>query len=234
MQTATRIERALRKMGTKHKAENSARFFKTGKGQYGEGDVFIGVTVLEQRLLAKTYAQLPLSELSQLLQSHVHECRLTALIILVGQYKNAKMKEQEKITKFYLAHTARINNWDLVDASASYILGAHLGEHPRDVLYKLVRSKNMWERRIAIVSTHALIRMGDCSDALNLSGMLLSDTEDLMHKAVGWTLREVGKQSRPKLVQFLNEHAGAMPRTALRYAIEHFSKSERKKFMKME
>ncbi len=234
MDTAAQVARALKKLGTKTKAANSARFFKTGKGQYGEGDVFIGVTVLEQRLLAKACAQLPLPEVSHLLESHVHECRLTGLIILVGQYKSAGMKEREKIMKFYLAHTAHINNWDLVDASASYIIGTHLLSRPHDVLYKLVRSKNMWERRIAIVATHALIRRGDFADALNLSGMLLSDKEDLMHKAVGWTLREVGKQSRPTLEQFLHEHAPHMPRTALRYAIEHFSKSERKKFMKME
>ena len=233
MDTAAQVARALKKLGTKTKAANSARFFKTGKGQYGEGDVFIGVTVPEQRLLAKECITLPLSEICTLLESKVHEHRLTALIILVVQYKNAKPKEQEKIVQFYLAHASHINNWDLVDASASYIIGTHLLGRPRDVLYKFVRSKNMWERRIAIVSTHALIRKGDSSDALNLSGMLLSDTEDLMHKAVGWTLREVGKQSRPTLVQFLHEHAPHMPRTALRYAIEHFSDTERKRFMQM-
>jgi 3-methyladenine DNA glycosylase AlkD len=233
MSTALAIERALKKLGSKEKAEHSARFFKTGKGQYGEGDVFLGVTVPEQRRLAKMYGGLSFAELKKLLESKIHECRLTALIILVEQYKRAKEKGRSSIAKFYLAHTKRINNWDLVDASASHILGTHLLHGARDTLYKLARSKNMWERRIAIVATHAFIRKDDFADTLNLSGLLFRDQEDLMHKAVGWMLREVGKRSRSTLASFLKEHAPEMPRTALRYALEHFSPDERKKFMQM-
>ncbi len=233
MLTARQIELNLRKLGSKTKAKNSARFFKTGKGEYGEGDIFLGVTVPEQRVIVKKFSTLPRTEIAKLLASKHHECRLTALMILSWQYKEGEVIERQKIVKFYLAHTKYINNWDLVDASAGYILGTHLLAHNHDVLYKLVRSKNMWERRIAIVSTHALIRAGDFSDTINLAGLLMCDKEDLMHKAVGWMLREVGKQSRPTLVQFLKEYAPCMPRTALRYAIEHFSDTERKRFMEM-
>ena len=227
------VEVELKKLGSKKKSESSAWFFKTGKGQYGEGDVFIGVTVPEQRVVAKEFANIPLTEITKLLENKIHECRLTALIILVTQFRSSSEIERTRIVKFYLTHTKKINNWDLVDASASAILGAHLLRRKRDVLYKLVKSINMWEKRIAIVSTHALIRAGETKDALLLSEMLLTDREDHMHKAVGWTLREVGKQSRPTLVKFLTKHAPHMPRTALRYSIEHFSEPERKKFMGM-
>lgn len=231
--SALHIERQLKKLGSKEKAAKALRFFKTEKGQYGEGDVFIGVTVPEQRGVAKAYRDASLPELAKLLDHKIHECRLTALMILVGQYKKGSTKDQVAIVKFYLARTRRINNWDLVDASASALLGVHLLTRDRTVLYKLLRSQDMWERRIAIVATHAFIRMGDCADTLALSTMLLDDTEDLMHKAVGWMLREVGKQSRATLVLFLNEHAPHMPRTALRYAIEHFGEAERWKFLRM-
>lgn len=231
--SALPIERELKKLGSKEKAANALRFFKTGKGQYGEGDLFFGVTVPEVRTVAKAYHDAPLSELAKLLEHEIHECRLTALLILVEQYKKGSPKEQTGIVKFYLAYTKRINNWDLVDTSASAILGTHLCTRERTVLYKLLRSRNMWERRIAIIATHAFIRMGDYADTLSLATLLLSDREDLMHKAVGWMLREVGKKSRPTLVSFLNEHAPHMPRTMLRYAIEHFSDGERQKYLRM-
>lgn len=231
MQTAEHIERALKKLGTKERAASSAWFFKTGKSGYAKDDLFIGVTVPRQRLLARDYTLLPLSEIRTLLKSKIHECRLTALIILVGQYKNAGVKERERIAKFYLANAALVNNWDLVDTSASNILGVHLLGRDRTVLYTLAKSTNIWKRRIAIVATLAFIKAGDLGDTLRISEMLLVDTHDLMHKAVGWMLREVGKQSRPTLVGFLKTHAHNMPRTALRYSIEHFSLPERKKFM---
>ncbi len=227
MSTAVAIEKALKKHGTKTKARSSSWFFKTGKGQYGYGDVFIGVTVPEQRKVAKHFKDLPLPEIKKLLLSKYHECRLTALIILVAQFNAGDEKTREKIAKFYLVNAKRVNNWDLVDSSAPYILGQYLLHKDRSVLYKLVKSKNLWERRIAILATFWFIREGDFKDALAIGETLLSDTEDLMHKATGWMLREVGKRSRPTLVRFLNAHKATMPRTALRYAIEHFPKNER-------
>ncbi|MCK9344497.1 MAG: DNA alkylation repair protein [Candidatus Pacebacteria bacterium] len=232
MLAANNVEKSLKKLGTKRKAESSAWFFKTGVGQYGYGDVFIGVTVPEQRKIAKEFFELPLAEITKLLESKYHECRLTALLILVGQFKKADERGREKLVKFYLKHTKHINNWDLVDLSASYILGEYLFDKDRAVLYKLVKSKNIWERRIAIIATHAFIRKGSCADTFNLAEILLADTHDLIHKAVGWMLREVGKRvSRPALVEFLEAHTHKMPRTTLRYAIEHFSEIDRKKFL---
>ncbi|KKU78451.1 MAG: alkylation repair enzyme protein [Parcubacteria group bacterium GW2011_GWA2_47_7] len=233
IQTAGQIERTLKKLGTKERAASSAWFFKTKKGEYGYGDIFVGVTVPAVRKLAVEYVDLPLPEITKLLENKVHECRLIALIILVERYKSGDVKLRAKVAKFYIAHTKFINNWDLVDVSASNILGAELLHKKRDVLYSYVTSNNMWERRIAIISTLAFIREGDFADTFNLSGLLLRDQEDLIHKAVGWMLREVGKQSRATLVQFLRQHAPSMPRTALRYSIEQFPEFERKKFLHM-
>lgn len=232
MQTAKNVEQALKKLGTKKKAESSAWFFKTGVGQYGYGDVFIGVTVPEQRKIAKQYFDLPFEQVSKLLESKYHECRLTALLILVHQYKEGDERTREKIAKFYLKHTKYINNWDLVDLSASYVLGDYLLTRDRTVLYKLVKSKNIWERRIAIITTHCFIRNGEYEDTFKLAEILLIDNHDLIHKAVGWMLREVGKRcSRKELVSFLDAHIKKIPRTTLRYAIEHFPEKERKAFL---
>ncbi|MFA5997031.1 MAG: DNA alkylation repair protein [Candidatus Paceibacterota bacterium] len=232
MKTAKNVELALKKLGSKKKAKASAWFFKTGKGQYGHGDVFIGVTVPEQRNIAKKYFDIPFLEVTKLLESKYHECRLTALLILVHQYKIGNEKTRDKIAKFYLKHTKYINNWDLVDLSAIYILGDYLFDKDRAVLYKLVKSKNIWERRIAIITTHGFIRKREYADTLKLAEILLSDTHDLIHKATGWMLREVGKRvSRPALILFLNTHIERMPRTTLRYAIEHFPELERKAFL---
>jgi 3-methyladenine DNA glycosylase AlkD len=231
-QTAASVLALLKKVGTKTTAQSSARFFKTGKEGYAKDDVFIGITVPEVRSLSRAYGELPLSEILILLKNKIHECRLTALIILVGQYKNAKDKDKEKIVKFYLDHATLVNNWDLVDTSASAILGEHLLTRERDVLYRLARSKNLWEKRIAIVATNALIRHGQFNDTLSVSDILLSDTHDLIHKAVGWMLREVGKRSRETLVSYLELHAHHMPRTTLRYAIEHFSEVDRVDYMR--
>jgi 3-methyladenine DNA glycosylase AlkD len=233
---AINVERELKSMANKEKAKLLAGFFKTGKGEYGEGDIFLGITVPLQRSVAKKYSELGLSEVSKLLKSPIHECRLTALEIVVMQYEEARKNNdsslQKKIIDFYLKHTKNINNWDLVDASASYILGNWLLVNNRKVLYKLVKSKNLWERRISIISTHAFIRAGDLEDTLKLAEMLLNDTHDLMHKAVGWMLREVGKRDKKVLVNFLNTHAHKMPRTMLRYAIEKFPEAVRQGYLK--
>jgi 3-methyladenine DNA glycosylase AlkD len=233
--TAGGVERELRRLGSREKARASAWFFKTGPGQYGEGDVFIGVTVPEQRKVAKKYRELPLAELEKLLEHKAHECRLTALLILTDQYARAGEPARAKIVKFYLAHTKRVNNWDLVDTSAPRILGDYLVDKDRRVLYTLAKSKNLWERRIAIVATLSFIMRGESADTLALSELLLADTHDLIHKAVGWMLREVGKRApsgRALLIAFINQHKAQMPRTTLRYAIEHFSPEARKAISK--
>ncbi len=228
---AQNTEKSLKKLGTKEKAKSSAWFFKTGKGHYGYGDVFVGVSVPEQRKVAKEYKGLPLAEIGKLLKNKIHECRLTALLILAWQFRAADEKGKAKIAKFYLARAKNINNWDLVDVSAGGILGEYLFGKDRRVLYKLAKSKNLWERRISIVATFAFIRKKDFTDTFLISERLFSDKHDLIHKAVGWMLREVGKQSKPALVRFLKLNAKNMPRTSLRYAIERFPESERKKFL---
>lgn len=231
MYTHLDIVQALKKISSKEKALSSARFFKTAPGQYGYGDVFIGVTVPEQRKIAKAFRDLPLMEITKLLESKIHEHRLTALEILTMQFEKGDLKTQEKLVRFYVKHLKHINNWDLVDTSASYILGKYLVDQDRKILYKLAQSKNLWERRIAIVSTHAFIARGDFVDTLAISEIFLHDVHDLIHKACGWMLREVGKKDEVVLKKFLNKHVSRMPRTMLRYAIERLSKDERKKYL---
>lgn len=232
MKTLSDLKEELRKTATAEKAKASAWFFKTGPGQYGEGDQFIGVTVPEQRKVARTFKDLPLSQVEELLKSSIHEERLVALFILVAQFQKADPKTKKEIYDFYLANTERVNNWDLVDSTAGYIVGTYLLDKPRDILYKLASSSSLWERRIAIISTLAFIVKGQSDDALKISEILLDDKEDLMHKAVGWMLREVGKRvSREELVRFLKKNYQKMPRTTLRYAIEHFPPEQRKKLL---
>ncbi|MEK7631082.1 MAG: DNA alkylation repair protein [Patescibacteria group bacterium] len=233
MQHAREVEVALKCLGTPAKAKSSAWFFKTGEGHYGHGDIFYGVTVPEQRRVAKEFKDLPPAEIVKLLANPVHECRLMALLILVGQYQRADEKTKMRIAKFYVSRAKQINNWDLVDASASYILGTELADKKRTMLYKLARSKNLWERRIAIVSTHAFIRRDDFADTFKIAQILISDGHDLIHKATGWMLREVGKRDQRQLEQFLQKHAFVMPRTMLRYAIEKFSEKKRKVYLSM-
>ncbi|HRH23020.1 MAG TPA: DNA alkylation repair protein [Candidatus Magasanikbacteria bacterium] len=230
-----RIEKALKRAGNPEKAVFLKRFFKTGKGQYGYGDEFIGVTVPVQRSIARMYIDTPETALSFLLASKIHEYRLTALIILVYQFNRANPLVRKKIYNYYLSKTPRINNWDLVDASARDIVGEYLLDHPiqKTILYKLVKSENLWERRIAIVATWSFIRKNQFEDTLKLSQLLLKDTQDLIHKAVGWMLREVGKRDRLVLSNFLDAHAPEMPRTSLRYAIEHTTQKERLRYMNM-
>lgn len=227
-----RIKKELLKNRDRAQAEHLSRFFKTGKGQYGEGDVFLGIKVPVQREVVKKFRDASLKEIQELLDDEIHECRLTGLLILVNQYGNGENKKQ--IFDFYLKNAKRINNWDLVDLSAPNIVGSYLldkkGE--RKALYSLVKSNNLWERRISILSTFTFLRSGDYKDTLKISEILLKDEHDLIHKAVGWMLREVGKRDKMVEVSFLEKHCRAMPRTMLRYAIEKFSPRERAFFMK--
>ena len=211
------------------------RFFKTAKGQYGEGDIFLGLTVPEVRTIARKYKKLPLNEIEKLTSSDFHEFRLCGLVILTLQFKASKERsEQKKIFNFYMkqAKAGYVNNWDLVDVTAP-IIGAYLvGENdPYPLLEKLARSKSLWERRVAIIFTFAFIRAGELDPTIEISRRLLKDDHDLIHKAVGWMLREVGKRDIQILRAFLNENAQQMPRTMLRYAIEKMSEAERKKWL---
>jgi 3-methyladenine DNA glycosylase AlkD len=232
-QSADGVRRDLRAIADKNKAKTLSRFFKTGKGEYGEGDIFLGVVVPQQRKIAKKFAELPLREIQELLRSKSHEERLTGLIILVNQYKKSDEKNRGKIFNFYLKNTSAVNNWDLVDLSCRDIVGEHLVLQPRNILYKLAVSKNLWERRIAIISSWALIRRKDFKDTLRLAEILLNDKHDLIHKAVGWMLREIGKRDERVLRRFLDKHAPEMPRIMLRYAIERLSTRHKQKYMRL-
>jgi 3-methyladenine DNA glycosylase AlkD len=236
--TAAAVLRTLRAASSPDKAGASSWFFKTGPGEYGYGDKFLGLTVPAMRRIARQFSGLPAGEVAKLLASPWHECRSTALEILVMQFEAARKKGDDKAAashvRFYLAHRDRVNNWDLVDASAPYLLGEHLiVRADRGVLYRLARSKKLWERRIAMVSCLTLIRARDLEDPLKIAELLLKDEHDLMHKAVGWMLREVGKQSSEALAGFLNRHGDHMPRTALRYAIERMQPEERQRYLAM-
>ncbi|MBI4407652.1 MAG: DNA alkylation repair protein [Candidatus Kerfeldbacteria bacterium] len=223
--TAMQVQQALKKRGSAKKAKASAWFFKTGKGQYGYGDQFRGVTVPEQHQVAKQYKDLPVFEIDKLLKSPWHEDRLTGVFILVQRFQKSTSAEQKKLTSFYLQRTSAINNWDIVDSSAAQIVG----NQPLAILKKLAKSKLIWDRRIAMIATYTGIKQGNPKPALTIATLLLKDKEDLMHKAVGWMLREVGERcSKADLIAFLRSHAATMPRTALRYAIEHLSPNERR------
>lgn len=226
------VRRALRKHADPKKKKVLQNFFKTGKGQYGEGDVFLGVTVPETRKVAKKYFILSLQDIKTLLESKVHEERLCALLILVNNYQLKKESEQEKIVKFYLKNTKRVNNWDLVDLTAPKILGDWLLTRNKSLLYALAASQNLWERRISMIATYRFIQERDFKDALKLAQFHLRDDHDLMHKAVGWMLREIGKKNQKALLTFLDTHYKEMPRTALRYAIERLDKKKKMHYMK--
>ncbi len=225
------LERELASAANPKRAESSAWFFKTGKGEYGEGDRFLGISVPLERKIALRYSHLSFPDIAGLLASRIHEHRFAALEILVAQYERALDARREQIVQFYLEHTDCINNWDLVDTSAPYIVGAHLSTRSRNLLDRLAASDNLWEKRIAIVSTLALIKNGQVEDTFRIAETLLGDKHDLIQKAVGWALREAGKVSRPKLLKFLRKHYSSMPRTTLRYAIERFSPEERKQML---
>lgn len=225
------LKKDLTKLQNNQKAKILTRFFKTGKGEYGEGDLFLGLTVPQQRQVAKNYSHLILNELQKLLSSKIHEFRLTALFILTTRYKMAIDDEKKKIFNFYLANTQNINNWDLIDSSAPSIVGDFLLEKDRSVLYQLAKSENLWEKRIAVLSTYAFIKKGQFNDTLKISKVLLNDTHDLIHKAVGWMLREIGKKNQDVEEKFLRKHYQKMPRTMLRYAIEKFPEEKRKFYL---
>ena len=222
----------MSKLKDPEKAKILSRFFKTSKGEYGEGDIFLGIKVPEQRKVAKKYTNLTLGDLQKLLNSKVHEHRLTSLIILVTKYKKANESGRNEIIDFYLKNTKNINNWDLVDSSAPYILGDYLLEKDRTILYNLAKSDDLWEKRISILSTFRFIRNNDFNDALKISKIHLNDEHDLMHKAVGWMLREIGKRDQEKEEKFLEKHYKKMPRTMLRYAIEKFDEDKRRYYLK--
>lgn len=229
--TAQEISKSLRSLGNRGIAEHSQRFFKTGKGQYGEGDQFLGIRAPVLREQAKIFKHVPLSDIQVLLGSVYHEERLFALLLLVQKFSKADDQERKILYDFYLKNTKHINNWDLVDLSAYLIVGAYLVDKDRKPLYILARSQSLWERRIAIISTLSFIRKKQFADTLSIAEMLLDDREDLMHKAAGWMLREVGKRNVGVLKKFLDAHGPQMPRTMLRYAIEKLSQSERLKYL---
>ncbi|MGH9737786.1 MAG: DNA alkylation repair protein [Candidatus Acidiferrales bacterium] len=225
------MERALQAAASPRRAAGQAKYFKAGKGEYGEGDRFIGITVPVLRKIARQHAGLGFGDLARLLASPIHEYRLAALEILRAQYERSEEPQRERIVAFYLRQTTHMNNWDLVDAAAPYILARHLKARPRDVLHRLVCSANIWERRIAIVSTLPLIRGGEVEETYRIARKLLADEHDLIHKAVGWALRESGKVSSVALLDFLRVHYEHIPRTTLRYAIERFPIKQRKKLL---
>lgn len=230
------IIKKAKSLYSKERAEHSKYFFKTAPGQYGAGDVFWGLSVPEMKSIAKDYQELDLKSVKELLKDKVHELRLIGLTILVEKYKKAQGdKERKKLYDFYLENRAAANNWDLVDLSVYKIMGDYLLRHKeeRKILYQFIKSDNLWERRLAMVSCTAFIRSGETEDTIQLATALLNDKEDLMHKASGWMLRELGKRDKKVLINFLNSHAEEMPRTMLRYAIEKFSEKERQKYLKI-
>ncbi|MCR4283958.1 MAG: DNA alkylation repair protein [Parcubacteria group bacterium] len=228
-----KLKKDLRNKADSDKAKVLQGFFKTGVGQYGEGDVFLGVTVPESRKIAVRYEKLSFPEISELLKSKIHEERFVALLVLVHNFKEGDEGEMKKIFNFYLKNTRFINNWDLVDLSADKIVGAYLSNmKDREVLHKLAKSKNLWERRIAIVATFNFIKNDEFRDTLKIAEILLEDDHDLIHKAVGWMLREAGKRSLESEESFLRKHYKKMPRTMLRYAIERFPEKKRQAYLK--
>ena len=234
MSQADQILSEMQALGTPEKAAHLSKFFKTGKGEYGEGDRFLGIPVPGTRRVAKAHLDTPFEDLHTLLESPWHEIRLCALLILVERFKRKKTTEAEResIYHFYLQHTKRCNNWDLVDLSCPTLVGGYLlNRADRSVLYRLAESACLWEQRIAMVSTYTFIYHKQFDDAIRLAQHFMTHRHDLMHKAVGWMLREIGKRNRPVLSAFLEEYASQLPRTALRYAIEHYPEAERKRYL---
>ncbi|MDP2806265.1 MAG: DNA alkylation repair protein [Gallionellaceae bacterium] len=228
----TKIQTHLRSIADPAVAKIAQSFFKTGPGQYGEGDIFLGIKVPTLRALIKSYRGTPLKMIDALIKSKFHEERLFALLLLIDFYQRGDEHAQQQAYELYLAHTAHINNWDLVDVSAPHIVGNFLADKPRDTLYHLLKSNSLWERRIAIIATFHFIRQNDFNDTLKIAEHLLSDQHDLMHKAVGWMLREVGKRDQAALERFLRHHCPVMPRTALRYAIERLPEPLRLNYLR--
>jgi 3-methyladenine DNA glycosylase AlkD len=229
--TVHEIQRELRNLANKDKAKILQGFFKTGPGEYGEGDVFLGITVPVLRKLSKEYDGIPLSEAIRLLKSSLHEERLLALFLIIRAFTRGDELLKKKIYGLYLKNTRFINNWDLVDLSAPNIIGAYLLDKSRRPLYTLAKSRDLWKRRIAIMATFQFIKQNDFNDTLRISHLLLDDEHDLIHKAAGWMLREIGKRSLATEERFLKQRYKKMPRTMLRYAIERFPEAKRKKYL---
>lgn len=239
-ETASQIEGALRRLGTSRKAQQSHRYFRAGLGEYGEGDRFLGLTVPQTRSICVQARQLPLEEIKKLLRSPWHECRLAALMIMSGQSVRGDLKTRQRLARAFLAQRKFVNNWDLVDSSAEHVLGHWYFERwkrePRVVLEelkKLSRSRSLWDRRIAMLTTFHFIRQQEFRPTLEIAELLLGDSHDLIHKASGWMLREMGNRNPRPLKKFLDRHAHHMPRTMLRYALERRPAGERKRYMAM-
>lgn len=228
----SKIKRELKEKADPKRAKSSMRFFKTKKGDYGEGDFFIGVSTPDQRKIGREYHNLELKHVKQLLDSRIHDYRSVALFILINKYKKGEKKDKEKIFDFYLKNRKRINNWDLVDISSPHILGDYLLDRDKSVLYRLAKSRSLWERRMSIIATYHFIKNNEFEDTLKISEILLNDNHDLIHKAVGWMLREVGSRSLEKEEAFLKKYYTKMPRTMLRYAIEKFPEKLRQEYLK--
>jgi 3-methyladenine DNA glycosylase AlkD len=229
--TLAAARKCLRELGNPEDAKFLQRFFKTAPGQYGAGDKFLGIRVPATRALARELHDLSLDDIAALLTDEWHEARLLAVILLSNRYAKGSASERDEIFALYVANAKRVNNWDLVDSSAANIVGAHLATRKRDLLVKLAGSKNLWERRIAIVATLYFIRNDEFDDTLRIARALMHDDHDLIHKAVGWMLREVGKRDQEVLEQFLEQHAHELPRTALRYALERMTPAKKQYFM---
>ena len=223
----------IRALANKQIAKNSLRFFKTGKGEYGHGDLFLGVKVPKIRSIAKKHTDISITEMKNLICSKYHEERLLGLIILVNKYsKNKDRKTRNQLYKIYVSSFKYINNWDLVDVTCAHVIGKHLLNKDRSILYTWAKSNDLWTKRIAIVSTHCFIRKNDLQETFKIAKILLNDEHDLIHKAVGWMLREAGKKDMEKEEIFLKKHYKTMPRTMLRYSIERFHEPKRKKYLK--
>ena len=229
--TLKQIRQKLRGLADEQVAAHSQRFFKTGPGEYGEGDQFMGIRVPELRRLSKEYRDLPLAEVEQLVQSLIHEERLLGLLLLVTQYQRADAAGRKLVFDSYVQNMANVNNWDLVDCSAHLIVGPQLRDRSKRPLYRWAKSNNLWQRRISIMATYSYIKEGDFEDTLTIAELLLNDEEDLIHKAVGWMLREIGNRDRSVEETFLKDHYSSVPRTMLRYAIERFPEKKRKRYL---
>ncbi len=226
------VQKRLKKLGNPEHAAISQKFFKTGPGEYGQGDIFIGIRVPVLRKLVKEFKDLPTREVEILLRSPIHEERLLAILLFVHIFSKGDKTTKKGIYNLYLKSSEFINNWDLVDASAGHIVGAYLVDKNKRSLYRLAKSKNMWERRIAIMATFYFVRRHEFSETLKISNMLVADRHDLIHKATGWMLREIGKRDLKTEETFLKEHYKKMPRTMLRYAIEKFPENKRQRYLK--
>jgi len=231
--TLTKLKKDAKKYSNAKRKKANEWFFKTGKGQYGEGDKFIGVSMPHVRIIAKKYINLDTKEILELLKSPIHEHRMIALVIWTYQYEKGNEKKKKQIFNLYLKNTKYINNWDLVDVTCNRIVGFHLLDKDRKILYKLAKSKNLWEKRIAIVSTGVfIVKKSNFKDTIKISKILMNDKHDLIHKAVGWMLREMGKKDEKTLLKFLDKHHKVMPRTMLRYSLERLNKRKKEFYMK--